>query len=504
MLPVLIWIAGLATAAAAASEQERVVRHRALMRALMGRLGVSAEPGMGVDIGGVVDKWRPVEPGVPVWIWEDGHRIVRIVTEKQLELLCQNFSLYDAESDSFMAVQPYDVEPETSGYEEWSIFAYLDELNRAYALLVVDGGIVQALAGSGDDGEIVGEDTIRSRVFQFIQDNDLTDSLESDDLKALWFESVLVNPGIEDIVAYYEARGEGYPAFDQWKAQIGAKYGRDAELYASALDDLWYAWGRFVSDCSEIDTLSGLDPEDYEFWEFIAETDWSWRIEEDGFDPDEVERAYKEKEKGNSSLLDELMENGFDPERMKQIQIEMFNEDIGGACREMIEAAEHEAVAANDMLSVLDERAHRIGEMRQDREGGCKWKLQSESEAARWGRHGEEIEEITLHIPDCFYGKPSWSVARSSSDIPGVLPALFDAGMLETQEELYDLAPEEPVWVWPGDGPLPPAMETKFLLDATSLDPLTTPIDEFVRQAKQLGLLSPDAQQIWDVALGHY
>jgi hypothetical protein len=487
MLPILVWLAGVATAAASANQREQ--RHRALMEALAQRLGVKA------DEMPIRHRIAPLSPGIPIWVWEDGDRIVRLITEDEA-VAAFEFVEDGGEhlEDATFSLRPDPQMPDLTEGAGWSVFAYLDEFNRPHAVVIVDHDEVKDLVGfakRGDESNLIGGGMVRSRVFQFLQDHGLADSIDESTSRKLWHDDILVRPGAREIIKAILEDQAFMSGWEEWLDEVKSKYGIYGRDYAVVFAELWEAFRQFEGALADISHLHDVAPRtsdlwNKEFFELLEDSDWQWRLEDDGFDWEQIERAYE----GDEEAREDLEEQGFTPERYHQTMLEWKHEDYQEQARDLWNAVKKEAEEADQMMVF-----HTLNDRSRYSRDGYRWDL-DHVDASLYSDSIVSLEFDTGRLGDW----ANWEVGGHSSQTePGFLPALFKGNWAETEVDLYDKAPEEPVWVYPGDE-LPPRLEAMFLLDEESFSPLAE-LDKMLPILDAAGLLSPAHREYWKAAL---
>ena len=373
-------LAGVLTAGL--SSEEEAHRRRKLNEALRQRLGLGPEPG---------ERWSyrraPVGGGVPVWVWADGDRILRIVTVDQLEEVLDQFDNEEnANALTWGVHRAYagdQYEPEMPG---WSIFVYVDAHNRLRALLAVEDGHIVNFSGFGDGGGNISNNTVRSRIFQFIQDYDLTDSLMVDAawVRILWYDDVLVELGMPELEQSVVHQNSG--PLNALKANLtGAQRGW-IESYEVAYEDLYVAW------------------------------------------------------KMTMALQDQLVEalgSSADQQEIDDLEEEIRSIGLLKAIKEEV-----------NVLALMLGPSHFLNEY-PVREG-LHYNVDTESRPDNRRPDWEDsiVETQVIFNRD---NRPVWIVGGHRHTTPGMGQALASGGWLETQLELYDKVPEDTIWTWPGE-----------------------------------------------------
>jgi len=350
-----VWIltallAGLFTAVA--SDNAEKGRQQALNEALRQRLALGP--------GSRGHRRPPVEGGVPVWAWADGHRIVRIVTEPQMDAVYAQMSdkmLWDYEIST--GVMSDSDDPDEPAHPGWSIFVYLDAYNRVHALFAVEAWEIQEFVGFGPGSQIQ-EPIVRSRMFQFVQDHDLTHRFDESSLRGLWYERFLIEPGYPEIIAAVvddnpapltalrqelERRAgpeEGERSVSSIKTQITLKaIGR----YFLAFGDLYAIWQIFETRRREITQVKAFDVRSAAFFEYLGSTDWGWRLD-DRFGLSVLIAAYG----GSAEAWAELESQGFNPAHTRSVQLEILEEEHEKDRVDLLKFVDSELRAFEEMI----------------------------------------------------------------------------------------------------------------------------------------------------------
>ncbi len=477
MLPFAIWIMGVLAASAATAEAEQT--RAARLDALKHRLNLGE---------GQRYLLSPSRGGVTVWMWPDHHRIVRLVTDDQLDVLAASF----ADHIEFFDTMVDGVTPGHEDFEEveapgWATFAYLDEHNRPYAVIGVEEGRLVDLAGS-DDGTV--SSRVRSRVYQFLRDYELDDDLDDDSAFALFHDDFSVPAGLMaalDRVEQGFASPELHAAFyDDLRERLGAE-SRD---YVDAYEDLFAVWRDFRAGADELDELATMDGWTEKFVNWLDDRGELEVLEDRGYDPDQIKAAMLEGDvEAEQALRDQGLDLGSEVGLQLEWRADYLWEDHG---RELEKVVTQEAEAFNLLLPW-----HRLLRFQAYRhpDSLASFVIRTESSGGNSSKETEIIDRLTFDFAGWNNRTPTWNAQGHSDPAhPGFLRALDGAGYIEPLDQLYDAAPDETIFEWPG-APTP-ELEALALL-GEQIDVVNLSLPEFLRVSFKAGLLHPDTITYW-------
>lgn len=485
MLPVVVWLSALLTAGL--SDQDRRRRQEALMRTLRQRLyQVDTEPGWKT-------KHPAVRGGVTIWQWADGDRIVRLVTDAELDdaMGYTNPGVdIESEEDLTEAFAPDDEEEPFD--DDVAVFVYLDEFNRPHVFLSTHRGVPWDLFGRGEYGQIEGRE-VRSRVFQFLVDNEMMKEVTHEEGNHLWYDDVLIEEGFGEILRVVEhgLAAEPYSDWDAWLDSLEHRFGRSTRNYAVVYADLDQAWCSWRATGEQLYAVLRMDFRDEAFLDMMIESDWIWRLEDEDIEQDLLERAYRQ---DDDEAWEELSDKGFSPERIRDIQLELLQDERNEHGRDLWKAIESEADEASNMFGT--QNTGTLHELRsQSTRNGLEWDLYPSNIP-----YADPIVSIEVyHSGDDVV----WEIGgHRYTETPGILPNLTKGMWTETEAELYDKAPGEVVWAWPGDLSIVPEYEGQWMLGNEEMfDPVRSDLRDFLIQAYRLKRLTPDQIGYWDAFL---
>lgn len=483
MIPLTILLLGMLTASAS-SEDARL--REAMIRE---RLGLGGKP--------YILGHAPMPGGVTVWAWADGSKICRLVREFEVDMALKVFSEH--------AVSPLDNWLDAVSVEDEggviladpheSVFGYFNELNQVRAIWRIHNnngliGIV-GMAGLGDQDELVG-DEVRSRVFQFLKDQDvILADYQDEEFARLWYDQILIPDGVLDAMDLIDA-----DPFDDSLVKTVIEPFNDADEvdYILAYRDLAKAVISLRDGLAYIDELAAMDTKSRAFYDALRD---SGQLDNalDRLNVDEalVKLALSEGP-GAAEALREIKSAGFHPDDEQRRMIDAYREDFihNDVLPDLDSCAREEASEAGRLLMV-----HAL---RSEGHGRSRLRYALYSAPGGWGpAHREDLLDLTFDVEEKYhYGDylPVWKAEgeKDSKGRPGLLRALEATGRLETPRELYDKVPDELVWEWPG--PPRPHLEALLLLGKTDLNPCMD-LGDFLTISYDHGLLSPDQVDEW-------
>lgn len=482
MLPVVVWLAGLLTAAAS-EQSDPAVREDALRQ----RLGLGGKRPL--------LRHAPMPGGVTIWAWPDGSRIVRLVTMFEVEITIKIFDGIQYDTQAYDAVSVMDDEEVDLSDPDTSVFAYLDINNRARAfMLFSENANLLDLSGLGDNDEIASGE-VRSRVYQFLRDHE-ADEMADEDAKVMWYDDILVPAGLLESLDAIDQRvhehGFSEDAHSDFFKAVNTDYGRYVRDYVRAYYDLKMAVDQLAMYVGNIEHLERVEPTSKAFLEHLEE---SGRID------DIVERLDIEEDLIRQALsegpdaaeaLDDARAQGFYPEDEHRMEVQNATEELswGGILQDLDSAAQNEAEELNLVMS-----HHGLRRGHASRNDRLRFELYPEGAAS----YDDPILPDLVHRLSDYYYEPSWiaqgHTADNAKERPGFLRAIQASGYFETARQLYDKAPEEIIWEWPGPAKSP-RLEALMMLGTIELDPRMD-LGDFLQISYDQGLLTPSQIDYW-------
>ena len=480
MLPIVVWLAGLLTAAAS-EQSDPAVREDALRQ----RLGLGGKRPL--------LRHAPMPGGVTIWAWPDGSRIVRLITMFEVETTIKVFDDIQYDNQAYDAVSVTDDAEVDLEDPDTSVLAYLDVNNRAQAFLIFsDNSYLLDMSGTGDNDEIT-SDEVRSRVYQFLRDHEVPE-MADEDARVMWYDDILVPAGLLESVDEVDRRvqenGFSEEAHATFFSVVLSTYGRPVHDYVRAYYNLKTAVDSLAMQMRHIEHLEKLDPMSKAFLEELEASDQIYDIVDRlGIEEELIQQALSEGPDAEEGLED-ARAHGFYPRDEHRRLVQNAYEELswGGILDELDGSTKNEAEELNLVMLY-----HGLNAKHSSKQYRLGFELHAQGSAS----YDDPVLPGLHHdISETWY-EPSW-IAQGYSDPkgrPGFLRAIQEAGYLETERELYDKAPEEIAWEWPGAAKSP-RLEALMMLGTIELDPRMD-LGDFLQISYDQGLMTPDQIRYW-------